>query len=148
VTVVATKTDQAKSAQLALELTDVAGNQTNCDPILLTITSDGGRPETTVEKNVPSAEGTVTIMNGTPGLNAVILTVNRRPFQARDLQPGETRSIDISSALRPSENNAVTLTALGQKGTSAEVMIWDGPGTSSGGQPGRRPRERRHWVQR
>jgi len=54
----------------------------------------------------------------------------------------------VEASLRLGENNVVTLTALGQNGTSADVMIWDGPDTSSGGQPGRPPRERRQWVQR
>ncbi|MBO0885339.1 MAG: hypothetical protein J2P17_34405, partial [Mycobacterium sp.] len=69
VTVIATKRDQSQSSQIALEVDDVAGNVTSCDPILTQVGRDGpgGVPRTDSFNHVAHGESFVTIVNGTPG---------------------------------------------------------------------------------
>lgn len=120
----ATKIDQTKRARVEARVTDLAGNVALCDPILVLVSRDSNSPVVQTHTDVPLEEDTVTITNGTPGLNSVEVIVNGRKFKAH-LKDGEEETLDISSALVAGDNT-VTLRGLGKKGGSASVMIWDG----------------------
>lgn len=124
--VVATKILQNKSSQVELRVTDVAGNVTTCDPILTVLVKDSKKPATETFTNVPTVEGVVTITNGSPGVKTLIMIVNGTRFKEKKLKNGEIVTVDISSAMQPGDANTITLIARGQKGSSVEVMIWDG----------------------
>jgi hypothetical protein len=128
IVVTATKRDPALSAQVQLEVADVAGNKAVCDPVLVTVRSDGGVPETETLTGIPQAEGRVTLKNGSPGLRTLIVAVNGRRFVEGGLRDGEERTVDIAAALRPGEGNTIALTAIGRRGASADILIWDGHG--------------------
>jgi hypothetical protein len=120
VVVTGTKSNQALASQVALQVKDVAGNVTNCDPVLATLrpgnndVSAGG---------LFAEEHLVKIDNGRDGLDSVHVVMNGEPFTV-PLQPGETRLLDVASAMRPGDSNQVRITGSGAG--HAEVLVWDG----------------------
>jgi hypothetical protein len=126
VTITATKINQSQPAHVTIQVTDLAGNTITCDPIITLVQrSIGGDPQKS-KGHVSQAENTVLIMNGTPGLKNLTTTVNGVVFRATGLRNGETRSIDISSALRPGTENKVLVKGHGPKDSSAMVVVSDG----------------------
>jgi hypothetical protein len=125
VVVSATKIDQTQRARVEIRATDLAGNVAFCDPILTLISRADGLPEDQTFTDVPHLEHVVTVTNGTPGFKRVEVIVNGKKFKAKDLRDGEVYSLDISSAMHPGDNT-VTLRVSGKKGSTANVMLWDG----------------------
>jgi hypothetical protein len=124
----AIKQDQSIGAQVALQVDDVAGNITNCDPIMVTVGRDKGIPSTYTTPIAP-AEIYVTIVNGRPGVEDLNIKVNQRVFRIRDLEDGQTRTLNIASAMKK-DNNVVTISARGaDRGETALVIISDTPST-------------------
>lgn len=121
-----TKIDQTKRARVEARVTDLAGNVAICDPILTLVVRDSNSPIVQTHADVPQVEDTVTVTNGAPGLKNLDIVVNGTKFKVTGLKDNEEKTIDISSALLPGENNVVTLEGRGKKGSSASVMIWDG----------------------
>jgi hypothetical protein len=128
VTVTSTKIDQGLPARIEIIATDGAGNVAVCDPIHMILVRDKDRPENDVHTEVPRAEDKVTIRNGNPGLNKVVIFVNGVKFKAKNLSNGEEVTVDISSAMNEGNSNVITLEARGKKNSWAEVIIWDGGG--------------------
>jgi len=123
VVVTSTKVNQSTSATVALRVTDVAGNVTNCDPVMTEITfAPGGGVQRFTD--LARAESRLWIYNDTPGLTALRAIVNGHPVSVTGLRAGETRMIDVSRFMRAS-NNTVTLVALGRVGGTATVLIAD-----------------------
>lgn len=56
------------------------------------------------------------------------IDVNGKKFKMTGLRPGEARSLDVASAVTPGMGLIFTLTAHGEPGGGAAVMIWDGNG--------------------
>lgn len=127
VTVTATKIDQTKSSQVSITVTDQAGNSVVCDPIQTMLVRDPNQQESQTFREVPQAESKISIMNGNPGLKTVEAWVNGAKFKVKDLKDGENAMIDIGGALHAG-NNVVTLKGKGKKGSTADIMIWDGNG--------------------
>lgn len=125
VVVTATKIDQTLRSRVELVATDLAGNQLTCDPIQALISRDDEKPEAQTYNDVPRAEDKITIMNGNPGLKKVTIIVNGVKYKVKDLSNGETTMIDIAPAMHPG-NNVVTIKGNGKKGSSADIVIWDG----------------------
>lgn len=124
VVVTATKVDQSLGASAALQVTDVAGNVTNCDPVMLSINRTTGQPTSTTVNNVDQSEGKVTINNdASAGLTNLSVRVNGKNFEVAGLKNGQVATLDISSALHTGTANTVTLTGKGKPGTSATVLI-------------------------
>lgn len=122
VVVTATRVDNNVSAQVALRVTDVKGNITNCDPVLTTLVKEN-KPQ--VFTDVPDAEHLVTVMNGSPGLRRIAVTVNGTAYR-RTLQAGQQATIDVVNSIRTGANT-FRLTGWGRG--SADIIIWDGNGT-------------------
>jgi hypothetical protein len=120
VTLTASKLVQSLPSQVVVYVRDVAGNQTQCDPVLTTVRS--GRA-TQVFKNLSRHESRVVIRNNRRGVRTVVLSVNGRRYVARGLRAGERRLVRIGAALRPGRSNRVTVHALGRRGGSAMVTI-------------------------
>lgn len=125
VVVTATKIDQSQRARVEMRVTDVAGNVAICDPILTLVVRDGNTTALDTHNDVPRAEDKVTITNGAPGLKNLEINVNGQKFKVTGLADGEERTLDISSAMHDGDNS-VSLKGHGPKGSSAQVMIWDG----------------------
>lgn len=95
ITVRGTKINNSLGSRLEIVITDAAGNRTNCDPIDEVVIKNDGKPYTATHSNVPGSMSSVTVQNGNPGLNSVVLTVNGVKFTVKNLKPGETRYLDI-----------------------------------------------------
>lgn len=128
VVVRSTKINQSLSSQIALRVTDVAGNLIDCDPVSTSIIRDpgGDAPATQSFGGLAQGERFVTITNGDPGLRKITLTVNGVRFVERSLAPGERRTFDIGAAMHPGSDNTVVLSGKGdRKGAGADVLISD-----------------------
>jgi hypothetical protein len=125
VVVTATKIDQSTGAVVELRATDVAGNVTVCDPAIVTIKANPGKPVSTVVTGIAQAESSVAIYNNTPGLRQLDIRVNGELFRVTRLHNGEVRTIDVAKALKPGTHNTVVLTARGSATGNAEVVISD-----------------------
>jgi hypothetical protein len=120
-----TKIDQSQRARVEVRATDLAGNVSFCDPILYFMARTEGKPEETTFTDVPHAEHVVTITNGSPGFKSFEVVVNGKKFKFKDLAGGEQQSLDVGSAMHAGDNT-VTLRGTGKKGSSANLMLWDG----------------------
>src|SRR5262249_22999629 len=71
----------------------------------------------------PLMEHNVTITNGAPGVNNVRIIVNGAKFEVAGLQDGESRTIDVVSAMK-GDANTFSVEALGKPGGTANVAFW------------------------
>jgi serine protease AprX len=125
VTVTGTKIVNGQSGVLEIEIYDGDGNLTTCDPMLIELSRTAGKPVTRTFPGIPQTEYWLSVANGRPGIDNLRLDVNGRHFQVDGLAPGETREIDISSAMQPGSANTVELTAKGKPGGDASVLLHD-----------------------
>jgi streptogramin lyase len=125
VVVRATKIVQTQGSTLALRVTDVAGNITNCDPVDVTISRTTGKPDTHVFTGLPQAEHWIDVQNESPGLTGIQIKVNGKVFQVAGLKDGELRTLNVSSAMNAGSNNTISLEAQGKPGGSAWVLVRD-----------------------
>jgi cysteine-rich repeat protein len=123
VIVTGTKINQSLKAQVMLEVKDVAGNTTTCDPVLTLLVRENGKPVTETLTDIPDIESQITIANGSPGIKNLLVTVNGVAFRVNGLKDFEERSFDVSSAMRPGDNNTITLTAWGKPGSQATIIV-------------------------
>jgi hypothetical protein len=135
VLVTATKLDQTESSDVGFLVTNVAGLSTSCDPVDFTLSLDGST-ESHVFRRLPPAEHYVRIVDGAPGIKTMTLVVNGNKFPVNGLEDGETRVIDIESAMfpyasvssmprKPNPTNTVEVYATGARGDSAYVLVGD-----------------------
>jgi hypothetical protein len=124
VVVTATKIDQTQGSSVGLQITDVGGNVTTCDPAVLNVNRTTGKPGSMTAHGVARSEGKVHIYNGNPGVTTLRLNVNGQVFQIANLAAGQQATLDISAALAAG-SNSVTLTAAGQPGGGVIVLIAD-----------------------
>ncbi|HLC16156.1 MAG TPA: hypothetical protein VJL89_08020 [Thermodesulfovibrionia bacterium] len=124
---IVTKTVQGQSAMIAFAVKDMAGNLKICDPQVDTVSQKNGKKKI-IFRNVPDAEKYLTIINNDPGFTKATVIVNRKNrFKITNLLPDEKQTIDISSAMKPGDENVVKVKAAGgTKGAStATIMISD-----------------------
>lgn len=121
-----TKIDQTRSSRIRLRVTDLAGNATECDPVLTDEIRSAGKPVSSIHESVPPEEHVVTVYNGDPGLTSLDVEVNGKRFKMTALRAGEERTIDVASAIVPGALSTFVLTSHGKPGGKATVMIWEG----------------------
>lgn len=126
IVITSTKIDQTQRSQVELQVSDLAGNTTTCDPILGLITRTEGKEEAQTIDGVDAAEHVVTVFNGKPGLRSLEIHVNGKKFKMGDLSDGAKHSVDVGSAMRSGANNTIVLKGKGHPGGAANFMIWDG----------------------
>ena len=122
--VMATVTKQAQStgSLIKLQATDIAGNTVNCDPTLM-LSRIAGTPDTQTVTDLTADQHVVTITNGTPGIENLVIAVNGKTVERPRLGDGQTRTIVIGAALSSGHANNVSFTTLGKPGGSALVVI-------------------------
>jgi hypothetical protein len=132
--------DPAQPVGFTLRATDAAGNTRTVDPVVVQLERARGKPVATTVELAPG-ERWVDVQNDDPGLTHLRLTVNGQHFQVSGLKDGETRTLDIGAALRPSGNTA-TLEARGKPGGRASVVLHDCAGAPRPASRGRAARAR------
>src|SRR5262249_24181261 len=115
--------DQNSGGEATWRLTDVAGNQSICDPAKSTVVRGRGKPTPTILSGINASERHVYIKNGVPGVTNLRVEVNGRRFESAHLADGETLTLDISSALRPGANNNVSVVPLGAPAGTAVIIV-------------------------
>jgi hypothetical protein len=125
VLVTARKQTPGVRSVVELTITDVSGNVTVCDPVLTLQVRDNGKPVSETLNGLSAAEHLVTVVNGSPGLKSLHVTVNGQQFTIAGLKDGEQRTLNVSSAMHPGNGNVIVLTPQGKPGGSAEVAIHD-----------------------
>jgi hypothetical protein len=126
VLVTARRTDPAVTkSRFTLRVIDASGNVTLCDPVLTLQVREDGQPVSDTLSRLPQAEHLVTVLNGSPGVRTLHVNVNGRTFTLAGLKDGEERSLDVASAVRPGDANAISLTAVGKPGGGASIVVHD-----------------------
>jgi hypothetical protein len=126
VTITATKINQSQPAHVTIQVTDLAGNVVTCDPVITLVQRSAGTDPQKTRSLVDQAENKILILNGAPGLKNFEASVNGVKFKATGLKDGETRTLDVSSAMVPGSNNVITVKGHGSQNSSAMVVISDG----------------------
>ena len=134
--ITATRINPSKPAVGEITVTDLLGHTTTFDPVFETITipaagSNTGKfnfkhRELARFDDITKAEGVVLLQNGTPGVDLLVISVNRSRFTVH-LSDGETKQMDISSALFYGDNTVKVL-AFGRPKSSVNLTISDGNG--------------------
>ena len=121
---IATKIDQSQKAILNAEVTDTAGNVSNCsDAIVLTV-KDNGKSDRKTYPSIPKKADSnviVHVQNGNPGIDKLKIKVNGTPHEftlAAGYQP-----IDISSFMSVGNNNEIIFTGTGDLGNIAYIIM-------------------------
>jgi hypothetical protein len=117
-----TQADTSQSYAISFDAYDTLGNRASCDPAAGTVVRENGASEELALPGVSTIDRYATIYNGSPGVSGVDVNVNGTVFHLRQLEPGETRSVDISSAIVDG-SNTVSAVARGAPGGSASVVI-------------------------
>lgn len=120
-----TRENPAEPAPIAFEVRDVAGNVTTCDPVITLVIRERGKPVRETFIDIPEAERFITVQNGDLGLKNLLITVNGQRFRMAGLRDNAERTLDVSSAMQPGDDNTITLMAWGKPGSSATVVISD-----------------------
>jgi hypothetical protein len=125
VTVTGTAVDPSAPIALSFEAIDLAGNRTECDPVVAGLLRESGSPQAQTFAGLPAAESKVSVTNGSPGARTIELDVNGTTFRLTGLADGETRTLDVASAMLPGTANTVSATLRGAPGASALLMFAD-----------------------
>lgn len=125
VVVTATKLNQTQTSIVRLTVTDVAGRQTTCDPVLATVGSRGATRTLRIS-GVSDTERFITVLNGSPGLRSLAVFVDgKRVRTLRGLRSGKHLTLNIAAALHIGTHNTVTFRGTGRRHASADVLIAD-----------------------
>jgi hypothetical protein len=125
VVVRSTKIVQSQSSSFTLRVTDVAGNVTTCDPVLTVTLRDAGKPTGEAFSGLLQSESKVTILNGSPGLNRIDVTVNGVTYKLTGLKDSQNRTLNVAASMKPGSANSITITGHGNPDASAMVVISD-----------------------
>jgi len=122
------KVDQTLPAFILLEVTDVDGNSTECDPVLAKMEIPQNRQRAVERfKDIPSVERFVTVKGGIPGVRMVAIAVNRKMVAFVPLKANQEKTLDLGPAI-PSRKNTIAIWAFGRPGSTVTVLISDGVG--------------------
>jgi hypothetical protein len=72
---------------------------------------------------VPQTDNKIAVHNGSPGIANLRIVVNGEKIELAGLRDREIRTIDVSATMVAGNNNSITLTALGEPGGTAAVLI-------------------------
>jgi serine protease len=123
VVVTATKINQSQAATVNLEVIDVNGNITTCDPVITQTIRQDGKPVSDTLSGIPQEESKVTIRNGNPGVSQLDINVNGTTFRVSGLRNNQEKTIDVASAMVKGDDNTFILTSYGRPGSSATILI-------------------------
>ncbi|HEU4741253.1 MAG TPA: Ig-like domain-containing protein [Meiothermus sp.] len=124
VIVTATKLDQTQRSRVMLKVTDLAGNVTVCDPVIVNLKLDNqwGRASAVV-RGIPQVEGFVQVQG--QGVSLLRLSLNGAAQQTLSFA-GNNVNLNLTHAMRPGDNTA-QLVAYGKPGSRVMVMFHDDP---------------------
>ena len=115
-------------AAVDLRITDVAGNVTECDPLVTTVRVHkrlraGRHSVVQVFTGLPQAESVLRLFNGRPGLKRLRVTVNGHVFWFNRLKARQRHMYDFAKVMRPGYTNTIRLRPYGRPGSSARIEL-------------------------
>jgi hypothetical protein len=125
IVVTATKINQTLTSQVALRVTDLAGNVTLCDPVIVQLVDQRNPRPLNVFRGLNQAESKLQLTNGLPGLERVDVYVNGKHLRLDDLHDNEVRAVDVASLMRPGDRNTIMVKTHGPRDSSALLAISD-----------------------
>jgi hypothetical protein len=125
-----THTSLTLAANTELEVLDVAGNKTVCDPITTRLTVEktlrpSKKPLVRIFTGLPAAESKIELRNGSRGLQRVRIVANGHTFWLNRLRSRQVVHLDVARSMHPAGMNTITVTAYGPAGASAVFHISD-----------------------
>jgi hypothetical protein len=126
--VTATKINATQPSTLKLSATNRAGTSITCDPVVTTLVGQRHGNSTQALSGLAQSDSHILLENDTPGVQRVDLRVNGRHFRLDDLKNGEERTLNVSAAMKPGENNTVVVRTKGPQDGSAMLVISDSAG--------------------
>jgi Galactose oxidase, central domain len=127
--VTATRVNAGQPSTLKLSVTNRAGTTITCDPVMTTLVGQRDGNSRQVFTGLAQNESHVLLQNDTAGVQRVDLYVNGRRFRLDDLKSGDERTLDVSTAMRPGEDNIVVVKTKGPQNGSAMLVISDSAGS-------------------
>jgi hypothetical protein len=126
--VIGTRQVQTLGATLQIQVFDVSGNSSTCDPLVVdSRIGPDGAPQTATYTGIPGTEHFLIVVNDTPGLERLTVTVDGTPVVLDALQDSEQRNVDLATLMPANSSSSLELTAEGQPGASGSVLISDLP---------------------
>ena len=122
---VAAKVVTTQTAVVNVLVNDACGGKGGFDPVVADLQVQQGGMARETFSSIPASDRYVRIINGTPGLNWLCLTVNGQVFLLNPLAPGQQVLVDIGAAMQEGGNNVVAVCGQGVAGTSASITIGD-----------------------
>jgi hypothetical protein len=89
------------------------------------LTRKRGESPVTRFRDLPQSEGKLSVTNGMPGLDSLIVLVNGHYFKLQNLRDGEARRLDVTNAMHVGNDNTIVTIAHGAQGTTALLVISD-----------------------
>lgn len=113
---------------LTIRVRDVAGNVTECDPLVTVVKISrrlpgGAHAFAQTFTLVPQAESKLLIANGRQGLRRLRVAVNGRVFWFNRLTAGQVIRYDLAAAMRPGNTNTIRIRGYGRAGASARIEL-------------------------
>jgi hypothetical protein len=120
--VTAHRTVAAQPGSFGLQITDLAGNVTICDPVLVEL-SAADQLQVAVVHGLAASDHVLHLYNGTPGLRAVLVLVNNRWLRRLAPLPGQQVTLDIGPAMQAGDQNTVLLLGLRNRSAGATIVF-------------------------
>ena len=114
-----------QTAVVNVLINDACGGKGGFDPVVALLEVKQGGMARQSFSSIPAAEHYVRVVNGTPGLQWLCLTVNGQVFLLDPLQDGQDVTLDIGAAMGEGDANVVAFCAQGMPGASALITIGD-----------------------
>jgi hypothetical protein len=118
------KNNPSLSSALTFSVEDAAGNkgQPNASITSLSFLKKG---QTRSERfpSVEKEQGQVSFLANGDGLRNVQIVANGGTVPVGDIAPGRVKTVDLRSRLNPGSDNAVSITAEGDAGVTAQTLV-------------------------
>jgi len=122
----ATKIDQTQKAIIEAEVSDTAGNVSNCSHAIIVKITDNGKSIKNKYPSIPHKAGSqviVHVQNGAPGIDNLKIVVNGIK-QETTLSNGEYKTIDVSSSMQDGNDNIISFKGKGDPDSRAYIIIY------------------------
>jgi fibronectin-binding autotransporter adhesin len=122
---VASKTNTSQTAVVNVLVNDACGGKGGFDPVVADLEVWQGGVARESFSDVPASDRYVRVINGTPGLNWLCLTVNGHLFVLNPLADGQDVMVDVGAAMGEGVTNVVAVCGQGGAGAIASITIGD-----------------------
>jgi hypothetical protein len=122
---VASKIVTSQTAVVNVLVNDACGGKGGFDPVMADLEVQQGGVAREAFSDIPASDRYVRVVNGTPGLNWLCLTVNGHVFVLNPLADGQDVMVDVGAAMGEGDTNVVAVCGKGVAGAGASITIGD-----------------------